>query len=147
MKLKALAIACFALVISTFITASSASAVSCPAGSLRDTATSYAECNIPEPKEDDKPLMQRVVDILNIVAGVVGIAAIAVIIVGGILFVVSLGDAPKVARARNTILYGVVGLVVSLLAFAVVNFVLTAIFKTSDETSQTEGGDGGEGDN
>ena len=47
----------------------------------------------------------------------------------GISFATSQGDSGKVAKARNTILYGVVGLVVALLAFAIVNFVLSSVFK------------------
>ena len=50
------------------------------------------------------------------------------IVMGGISFATSQGDASKTTKARNTILYGVVGLVVALLAFAIVNFVLGAVF-------------------
>ena len=52
------------------------------------------------------------------------------IVMGGISFATSQGDTAKVAKARNTILYGVVGLVVALLAFAIVNFVLNSIFNS-----------------
>ena len=54
------------------------------------------------------------------------IAAISVImiIVGGIRYVVSNGDASKIKAAKDTIFYSVVGLVVALLAYAIVNFVI-----------------------
>jgi len=39
------------------------------------------------------------------------------------LFALSSGDAQKAAKARNTVLYAVIGLVVSLFAAAIVNFV------------------------
>ncbi len=72
-------------------------------------------------------LMGMIKNIINIVLGVVGIVAVVMMIMGGISFITSQGDAGKVTKARNTILYGVVGLIVALLAFAIVNFVLTNI--------------------
>lgn len=56
-------------------------------------------------------------------------AAIAVIIViyGGIRYIISQGDASHVAAAKNTILYAVIGLLVSLFAYAIVQFVVKAL--------------------
>ena len=48
------------------------------------------------------------------------------LIVGGIRYVVSGGDQSAVQGAKNTILYAIVGVVVAILAFAVVNFVITS---------------------
>ena len=67
--------------------------------------------------------------IINVIIGVVGLVAVVMIIVGGISFTTSQGDSGKVAKARNTVLYGIVGLVVAILAFAIVNFVLSSIFQ------------------
>ena len=39
----------------------------------------------------------------------------------------SAGDPGKVKKAKDTILYGVIGLVVCVLAFAIVNFVIANI--------------------
>lgn len=72
-------------------------------------------------------LMPMIKNVINIVLGVVGIVAVVMMIMGGISFITSQGDAGKVTKARNTILYGVVGLIVALLAFAIVNFVLDSI--------------------
>jgi len=38
------------------------------------------------------------------------------------MFATSSGDAQKTAKARNTILYAIIGLVVSIFAAAIVNF-------------------------
>lgn len=73
-------------------------------------------------------LMGTLTTIINVVVGVIGFIAVVMIIMGGISFATSQGDSSKVAKARNTILYGVVGLIVSLLAFAIVNFVLKNVF-------------------
>ena len=73
-------------------------------------------------------LMTTLSTIINVVLGVVGFVAVVMIIMGGISFITSQGDSAKVTKARNTILYGVIGLVVALLAFAIVNFVLSNVF-------------------
>lgn len=65
-----------------------------------------------------------VIDIINAVIGVLGVVAVVVVIIGGVTYMTSSGDAGKVKKAKDTILYGVIGLVVVALAFAIVNFVL-----------------------
>lgn len=113
----------------------------CPDGSIRQTYDkTLAECNVPK-DESGKGLMDGVKNGINLALGLVGVIAVVVIIIGGISFVTSQGDAPKVTKARNTILYGVVGMVIALLAFGIVNFVLSGVFGGS-----TDGGDGGGGD-
>ena len=56
-----------------------------------------------------------------------GIISVIVIIIGGIYYTTSQGDPGKVRKAKDTILYAVIGLIVSLLAFAIVNFVLAKV--------------------
>ena len=53
----------------------------------------------------------------------VGVVSIAMIIIGGIRYATSGGNAEKVKSAKNTILYACIGLGVALLALAIVNFV------------------------
>ena len=62
--------------------------------------------------------------IVNTLLYVLGAVAVLMIILGGITYVTSAGDAAHVTKAKNTILYSVVGLVVAILAYAIVNFVL-----------------------
>lgn len=107
----------------------------CPANSMRDNYTnSIAECSLPEnsPTTGTKKLPEIIQTIVGVVLGVVGIVAVIMIILGGISFVTSQGDAAKVTKARNTLLYGVVGLVIALLAFAIVNFVLSSVFEKEE---------------
>lgn len=74
-------------------------------------------------------LRNAVVGIINGVIGVLGLVAVVVIIIGGINYMTSAGDAGKVKKAKDTILYGVVGLVICVLSFAIVNFVISNIIK------------------
>ena len=52
--------------------------------------------------------------------------AVIKIVIGGIRYATSGGDSTQIQAAKNTILYAVVGLVVAIMAFAIVNFVLGA---------------------
>ena len=65
--------------------------------------------------------------ILNIVYGVIGIVTVIMIILGGVNYATSQGDSTKVKKAKDTIMYGIIGLVIVLLAFAITNFVLSGI--------------------
>ena len=62
--------------------------------------------------------------IVNTLLYVLGAVCVIVIIIGGVFYVTSMGNASSVEKAKNTILYAVVGLVVALLAYAIVNFVI-----------------------
>lgn len=67
--------------------------------------------------------------IINAVIFVIGIVAVIMIILGGISYATSQGDPAKVKKGKDTILYGIIGLIVALLAFAIVGFVLNALQK------------------
>lgn len=63
-------------------------------------------------------------NVIKILLTIGGIVSVIMIIVGGIRYTTSTGDASTINSARETILYAIVGLVVSLMAFAIVSFVL-----------------------
>ncbi len=65
--------------------------------------------------------------IINTLIFIIGATAVLMIVIGGLRYVLSGGDAAGVNNAKNTIIYSVVGLVVALLANAIVNFVLFRI--------------------
>ena len=54
---------------------------------------------------------------------VLGGIAVVMIVVGGIKFTTSAGDANKVTSAKQTILYSVIGLVVAMLATVIITLV------------------------
>ena len=81
-------------------------------------------------------------NILNIVIGSLGLVAVVVVVIGGINYITSSGDAGKVDKAKKTILYGVIGLVICALAAAIVNFTIGAINSAANdaEAAKCEGG-------
>lgn len=72
-------------------------------------------------------LESNIYNIINGIIGVLGVVAVVIIIIGGVQYMTSSGDAGKVKKAKDTILYGVIGLVICILAFAIVNFVIKNI--------------------
>ena len=77
--------------------------------------------------QNNKTLEQIVNEIVNMILYIVGILAVVMVIVGGIQYTLSAGDQAKVTKAKNMIVYGIVGLVIAILAYAIVNFVISKI--------------------
>jgi len=65
--------------------------------------------------------------IVNILLFIIGAIAVIMLIIGGIRYTISGGDSSAVTGAKNTILYAIIGIVVALLAYAIVNFVVDGI--------------------
>jgi hypothetical protein len=61
---------------------------------------------------------------INAIFYVAGAVAVLIIIIGGIGYIASTGDPGRITKAKNTILYAVIGLVVVILARAIVAFVV-----------------------
>ena len=91
------------------------------------TLMSVAQCNMNGDDIKGSDLMETVQTIITVVLGVLGIVAVVVIILGGVQYVTSSGDPGKVKKAKDTIMYGIIGLLVALLAYAIVNFVLSSV--------------------
>ncbi len=72
-------------------------------------------------------LTTSVSSIISAIIGVLGLVCVVVMIIGGINYMTSAGDTGKVKTAKNTILYGLIGLVICALAFAIVNWVIGGI--------------------
>lgn len=66
-------------------------------------------------------VFKRIVDVMLFLIGSI---SVIMLILGGVRYVLSGGEQAKVASAKDTILYAIIGVVVSILAYAVVNFVI-----------------------
>ena len=86
---------------------------------IGETVTKY--------NEGKDELTSSITTILSNVIAILGLVCVVVMIIGGVNYMISSGDAGKVKKAKDTILYGLIGLVVCVLAFALVNFVLVNI--------------------
>ena len=66
--------------------------------------------------------------VFAIICGVAAAIALLMIVIGGMQYVLAKGNPQEVAKARDTIIYSAVGLLVITLAYALVSLVLTRIF-------------------
>jgi Flp pilus assembly pilin Flp len=84
-------------------------------------------------------------DITNVLLFVIGAIAVIMIVIGGLRYVISGGDAKQVQAAKNTILYALVGVVIAILAYALVNFVSTTFTNNNSGSDLNSSGSSSSG--
>ncbi len=72
-------------------------------------------------------LIPAVLYIVNGLLVVAGIAASIYLVVGGVRYITSQGETAETEKAKNTILYALVGLIVIALSAAIVNFIINTV--------------------
>jgi hypothetical protein len=111
-------------------------------------ATSVAAANVFPTCEEapDDPLCKDVnpnslgdfiKTIVNTLLYVLGAVSVVTIIVAGIRYTTSQGDPGAVKTAKDTLLYAVIGLIVAMMSYAIVNFVAETFFKAPKEEEKT----------
>jgi type IV secretory pathway VirB2 component (pilin) len=63
---------------------------------------------------------------LTIVYGLAGTVAVIIIIVAGFMYTTSGGDSSRIKKAKDAILYSLIGLILVALAFVITQFVIGA---------------------
>lgn len=102
----------------------STSRVLASAISVQDGADAARADGMPTELIGDNGVFSR---ITNTVLLIVGLISVIMLVYGGLRYILSGGDSKKVTDAKNTVLYAIIGLIISLLAFAIVNFVLNSV--------------------
>ncbi len=80
--------------------------------------------NAAQGDDQQTDLVANIKTITNTMLFVIGVVAVIMLIVGGFRYIFSGGSSQNTQAAKDTILYAVIGIVVALLAYAIVNFVL-----------------------
>lgn len=65
--------------------------------------------------------------VLRLVFMAIGLLSVIFVAIGGLKYVLSGGDPQGTAKAKNTIIYALVGLIVAVSAFTIVEFVASRI--------------------
>lgn len=94
-----------------------------------------AACNVPQSVKDaagcggasTEPISSVITNIINTIIGMLGLVAVIFIFIGGVNYMTSAGDAGKLKKAKDTILYACIGLAICALSFAIANFAINAI--------------------
>lgn len=71
-------------------------------------------------KQIDATASEIITRVLNWMLGIVGILSLTMIVYSGVSYVISAGDKERVDSAQKTLTYAIIGLVVSLVAYAIV---------------------------
>jgi len=72
-------------------------------------------------------LGQNITTIINFALGLLGLVAVAFLIYAGVLMVTAGGNEEQVGKAKKIITYAVIGIVIILLSYTIVQFVTTAL--------------------
>ena len=92
-----------------------------------------------------KSVDNTVGSIVNVLLWVVGILAVTMIVWSGFKYITSAGDTSKVTSAKSTLIYAVVGLIIAILAYAIVTFVRNQVVSTGKSSGGTISGSYGSG--
>jgi hypothetical protein len=68
-------------------------------------------------------LLRVIANVIQILLRISSILAVIFIIIGGIMYITSIGDPSRTQRAKETITYAVIGLIISIAAYGIVAFV------------------------
>lgn len=68
-----------------------------------------------------------IANVLKLVFGVAGAVSVLIVTIGGFRYVISQGNPQETAKAKDTIIYALIGLVVCIFAFAITGFVVNKI--------------------
>ena len=106
------------------------SAFTCPEKTVRvgESVSALSECNV-EKTEGDKSLMSNVSMLINVFASVMGFLAVGMIIYGGFMLLTAQGDPAKIKRGKDVVTYSIIGVILVMLAYAIVNFVMKSGIK------------------
>lgn len=74
----------------------------------------------------EEDIENKVGDVLVVVYGLVATLAVIFIIIGGFKYTTSQGEPGKLQSAKNTIMYAIIGLLVTIFAFAITQFAMNA---------------------
>lgn len=105
-------------------------AFTCPEKTVRvgESVSALSECNV-EKTDGDKSLMSNVAMLINIFASVMGFLAVGMIIYGGFMLLTAQGDPAKIKRGKDVVTYSIIGVILVMLAYAIVNFVMKSGIK------------------
>jgi len=89
------------------------------------TKTSNATLN--NPLGEIKTPGQLIGNIVKTLMGVVGVVAVLMIVWGGVMYMTSAGSEERIGTAKKIITGAIIGLVISLLAYVIIDFVIKAV--------------------
>jgi hypothetical protein len=98
---------------------------SCNVSGAQSSATCTGQKN--QNTAGNNPAIATLRSVTNIISIVGGAASVIILLVGGLKYVTSDGDANKITGAKNTIIYALIGLAVIAIAQVIILFVVNQL--------------------
>lgn len=84
-------------------------------------------CKQAENQGSNNPVIEVINTGIKILGWVVGVASVILVMIGGLSLITSAGNPEKIATAKKRIIYALVGVAITALAWAIVTFVTNRI--------------------
>ena len=97
-------------------------------GTVQDGVNAARGTDVPSTLLGDGGVLST---IINTMLFIIGFLSVIMLIFGGLRYIISGGNAAAVTAAKNTILYAIVGLIIAIFAYAIVNFVIGSLTGTA----------------
>jgi cellobiose-specific phosphotransferase system component IIC len=91
--------------------------------SLKLCETKVTSGNLPKVDANQSTIK----NILSIVIGILGAITLLMVVLSGFRYVLSNGEPEKIAKAKNALIYALIGLIIALSAQAIVSFIVKGI--------------------
>ncbi len=108
------------------------------------------EFELPAPEEyntigENTSIRDFIQKVLNFILSFLGLIAIIAIIYAGYMYITAGGDDGQTEKAKKTIIYAIIGLIVVVISYALVNTILKEAITGGDDRAATGGGQGSSG--
>ncbi len=78
-------------------------------------------------------LRSFIVNAVNFALGFLGLIAVVMVIYGGFLYVTAAGEEEKTTKGKKSVTYAVIGIIIILISFALINTVIQGVGRGTDE--------------
>jgi hypothetical protein len=75
---------------------------------------------------DNMKIEELIIKIVKYLVGVLGIIALVMVVYGGFQYIYSAGNSDRLQKARDTIIYAIIGMVIVILSLSILRFVTSA---------------------
>lgn len=112
-------LAAISLLAGTVVVTNSGTVLAASSASKNTVCSGIGGCT-----ESTNNITNTIRNAVNVFSAIVGIIAVVVVLIAGFQYVTAAGDSSKVATAKTTLIYAIVGLIVAALSQSIVQFVL-----------------------
>ncbi len=91
------------------------------------TIQTFAQTIDTDPLPKAEATSDSLYNIFGVIIGTLASVAMLIIVIAGLRYVLSGGDAATMAKAKSAIIYAVIGLIVAMTAFGIVTFIIKGL--------------------